>query len=299
MRVALSGGTGFLGRYVERILDGAGLDVCTLTRANVDGSAFDTRISTDYSTEDLTKHFQGIDAVVHLAAHRSGTNDVEDHLPSMVLTDHVYKASALAGVKQVVFASSISVYASRAPQPWGESDETTPNLMYGVTKLSGEILGNRLEMQTGIKVTNLRLAHLFGFDERNNYMINRFMRLAFNKKEIALNAPSHARRDFLYAKDAARSVLLSLEHGTSGTFNIGSNTAISNSIIGNTINLVFQNPHPLIVRDDKAHEGITSSQMEGSLARKVLGYRSNFSFEDALIEIREQMKGLEYVPLHY
>src|SRR5699024_4529954 len=143
-------------------------------------------------------------------------------------------------ITNIVYASTISVYSNTDLLPWTEKQIPAPYLMYGVSKLTNEHIGNIYSTKRNMYIKNLRLAHLFGFNEKNNYMINRFFRQAFHREQLVLNAKSVAKREFLYAKDSAKAILCALKQKSiSGTFNIGSGEALTNYEVANKINKVF------------------------------------------------------------
>lgn len=172
--------------------------------------------------------------------------------------------------------------------------------MYGVSKLANEYIGNIYSENKGLFVKNLRLAHLFGFNEKNNYMINRFFRQAFHGEKLVINGKSIAKREFLYAKDAAKAIVSSLKkYDLSGTFNIGSEEAFTNYEVAKIINSVFGNDGNLLINNPNSDEGIYSSYMDSSKARAILNFSPDYTFIKALNEIYKLMRGLDDVPLWY
>ncbi|MGM0605639.1 MAG: NAD-dependent epimerase/dehydratase family protein [Halobacteriota archaeon] len=107
---------------------------------------------TDY--DDIRPHFDGVDAVVHLAASVDLSASWEEILQTNVIgTANVLEAAADAEVESFVFASSIhtvGLYESElAPELYDpeydlELDHTTPvrpDSFYGVSKVFGEAMG--------------------------------------------------------------------------------------------------------------------------------------------------------------
>jgi UDP-glucose 4-epimerase len=103
---------------------------------------------------------QGIDTVVHLAADPSPEDDFSDSLlPNNVQgTYNVFRASADAGCRRVVFASSVHAvlgYPESTPVP--ESAPVWPANMYGVSKCFGESTGRKFATSDGLSCIAIRI----------------------------------------------------------------------------------------------------------------------------------------------
>ncbi|WP_339210616.1 NAD(P)-dependent oxidoreductase [Aeribacillus sp. FSL K6-8210] len=301
MRIAVTGGTGFLGKHVVEYIKKENNIPVVITRNIIDNSRndYEYRVS-DYSKTDLIDKLFDVDAVVHLAAKRGSQGMISEFHDNEILTQNLYEACCELNITNIVYASSISVYSDEKLLPWTEEQPPAPKLMYGVSKLACEYIGNIYSEKKGLHVKNLRFAHLYGFNEKNNYMINLFMRQAFHHEQLVLHAKSVAKREFLYAKDAAKAVVCTLKQSTlSGTFNVGSGEALTNYDVATQINTIFENEGNLLIEDPTADEGISSSYMDSSKAKTILKFSPDYTFSEALAEIRTLMKELDYVPLWY
>lgn len=300
MKVAITGGSGFLGNYVADALKKHNYTPIILTRKNLNNVKKVEYISTDYTKNDLSQKLHDIDAVVHLAAKRGSQGFIAEFHDNEIFTQNLYEACSEKGITNIVFASTISVYSGEELLPWTEKQLPSPYLMYGISKLSNEYIGNIYSEKRGLNIKNLRLAHLFGFNEENNYMINRFFRQAFHQEQLILDTKNVAKREFLYAKDAAKAIICALKQSSiSGTYNIGSGASFTNLEVAEKINSVFGNDNNLIVREPDAEERIQSSYMDSSKASKILNFSPNYTFTEALAEIYSLMRGLDDVPLWY
>ncbi|WP_096550376.1 NAD-dependent epimerase/dehydratase family protein [Ureibacillus thermosphaericus] len=300
MKIAITGGSGFLGRYVINAIKDLNHTSIILTRKDLENENDVEYRKTDYTINDLIQKLHDVDAVVHLAAKRGSQGNISEFHNNEILTQNLYESCFENNITNIVFASSISVYSDAKSLPWTEKDLPSPSLMYGISKLANEYIGNLYSEKKGLCIKNLRFAHLFGFNEKNNYMINRFLRQAFHKEQLVINTKSVAKREFLYAKDAAKAIICALKHSTvSGTFNIGSGDAFTNYEVAEKINAIFGNDKNLLIKNSDAEETIKSSYMDSSKARKELNFSSDYTFEEALKEIYSLMWGLDDVPLWY
>ncbi|WP_455537643.1 NAD-dependent epimerase/dehydratase family protein [Terrisporobacter sp.] len=301
MKIAVLGGTGFLGGYVVDKLKKENNIPVVLTRREINETFEKCQYRmTDYTKEDLIDKLSDIDAVVHLAAKRASTGNISEFHDNETLTQNLYDACVELNIKNIVYASTISVYSDEACLPWNEDNLPCPKLMYGVSKITCEYIGNIYSSKKGLNIKNLRFAHLYGFNEKNNYMINRFFRQAFNKQQLVIENKSISKREFLYAKDAAKAIYYALKKkDIAGTFNIGSGAALTNYEVANMINNNFNNKDNIIIKNPNVKENIEPSYMDSSKAKLELGFEADYAFEKAVGEIYELMKGLEDVPLFY
>lgn len=298
MKIAITGGTGLLGTAIVELLKKQKIEYLILSRQK--HSVNDTIITTDYSVEYLTTIFKNVDVVFHLAASRGPKNSIGEFHPDEILTQNIYEAAIKASVKKVVYASTISVYSDQETLPWIEKESTQPVSLYGISKLSCEMIGNYYARKYNLQVVNLRLAHLFGPNEKNNYMINLFMRKAYHKMTLELHKTSNAKREFLYVKDAARAFVHTIEHHYTGTYNIGnSNSRLTNLEVAQKINEVFLNQGNLLIVNPSEKDALESSFMDLKYTEKSIDFKPMYSFENALQEIKKAMEEAISVPIIY
>jgi nucleoside-diphosphate-sugar epimerase len=173
-KVLITGAEGNIGSGLRRNLAET-YDLHALTREPVDGLA-----STVADVADLVAilpAFQGMDAVIHLAA--SATVDAE--WPDVLHNNieglyNVFEASRQAGVTQVVFASSNhtvggyeadgapELYRRRAGVMVGIDAPLRPDSLYGVSKVFGEAIGRYYVEKFGLKVYCLRIGSVLPDD---------------------------------------------------------------------------------------------------------------------------------------
>lgn len=120
------------------------------------------------------QQFEGVDAVVHLAANPNPTPPWADLLASNLDTVvNVFNAAAQAGVRRVVFASSNhamgaykditephTITVDAPPRPgsrWEQDDKIRDSTPYGALKLVGERVGKCFAAAYPMSVVNVRI----------------------------------------------------------------------------------------------------------------------------------------------
>ncbi|HEX3721498.1 MAG TPA: NAD(P)-dependent oxidoreductase, partial [Nitrolancea sp.] len=165
-RVLVTGAAGTIGSAVRHHLgDRYELHALTLEPAD-----FPSTVANIVDLDAILPAFEGMDAVVHLAASIQVDTPWEDILPNNLIgTYNVYEAARRAGVERVVFASSNhtigwyefesspEVYQLDDPRVWDETVEVRPDSLYGVSKVYGEALGRHYVDRYGLRVFCLRI----------------------------------------------------------------------------------------------------------------------------------------------
>ncbi len=145
-KVLITGATGKVGtRFVPRIL-AKGYDVRILARDAAKASALAELgarvvIGDLNNTDTLSSAAEGIDAVIHMAAYYSTTNDNEGIIrANHAGTTALANASMAAGVKRFIFVSTGKVYRPDSPHPAKENDLLNINApgAYFASKIAAE-----------------------------------------------------------------------------------------------------------------------------------------------------------------
>ncbi|MBT3141772.1 NAD-dependent epimerase/dehydratase family protein [Falsiruegeria litorea] len=241
--VAVTGASGFIGRYLCADLEAAGYRVRRLGRSAPE-MAEDRQ--TDYSRDSLTAALEGVDAVIHLAGRRMTREDAPMDLapfwePNVAVIGDLVAAAQANGVSKIVLASTIAVYSAGSGLPYRESAPTRPINAYALSKLMAE---QHLEMQTRAKgpaAVSLRLAAVYGHGEKGTPALMKFIGLANAGETIVLTGNADYRIDQLYVRDATSAFLAALRGVATGVYNIGGGRAVPVGEIAETVNDVFGN----------------------------------------------------------
>jgi predicted dehydrogenase/nucleoside-diphosphate-sugar epimerase len=171
-RVVVTGGTGFLGRALVRELVGQGKAVRVLARR--EPASWERIAGADYLTADLGETldqglFRNARCVIHAAAETAGAW-AEHQRNSVDATEHVVRAAAAAGVKQMVHFSSLAVLDP--PRGGGPIADDSPLRAdsrgagpYVWGKVESERLALRLGAELGLAVKVVRPGALVDYAE--------------------------------------------------------------------------------------------------------------------------------------
>ncbi len=219
MKIAVTGGSGFIGSHVVDRLRDAGHDIIVIdTRPphRVDVSYRDVDIT---DVAGLVRVTSGCDAIVHLAA-VSNVNDAHaDPIGTMEInvvgTARVCEAARRNQVGRVLFASTVWVYASAAGD--GPLTEESPlastgtGHVYTASKVAAELVLSSFGELYGVPYTILRYGIPFGPRMRGELVIPRFLRNARDGGLITIQGDGLQFRNYLYVEDLADAHVLALD----------------------------------------------------------------------------------------
>lgn len=237
MKVLVTGGAGFIGSHVNKLLLDQGHQVTVVDDlSRGDQNSIDPRASFQKaSLEDqaaLEKILPGHDAVVHMASYievgESVKNPVEFTQNNIVGTVKLLEAMKNTGVKKMIFSSSACVYGKPAKTPITEEDplgeQENP---YGITKVTMEQFCKLYQTLHGFDVTILRYFNPYGPGELHQpetHAIPNFIKAALNKSPIPLYWKGEQIRDFIYIDDLAEAHVLALPLTGFHIYNVGTQT---------------------------------------------------------------------------
>ena len=245
MRVLVTGGSGFIGSHVVDKLRARGhepviYDLRPLAVASRPGTV-DTVLGSITDREALERALHSCDAVAHLAA-VADVNDVhaspEDaERVNARGTVAVLEAARRAGVKRIVYASTIWVYSDCESD---EVDEDTllppPSHLYTSTKLAGELYCKAYQELYGIDYTILRFGIPYGPRAREAAVIPAFVNKALAGEPLTLAGDGSQSRRFVYVEDLADGVALGLEDvAVNRVYNLASDENVTIKQIAETV----------------------------------------------------------------
>jgi len=290
VKVAVTGGSGFIGSHVVDRLHAAGNEVVVIdTRAP-------HRRDVTYRDADITdlaglvRATTGCDALFHLAA-VSNVNDahadpVGTFEVNVAGTARACEAARRNQIGRVLLASTVWVYAS-APGD-GTLTEDSPLLptgtghVYTASKIAAELVVSSFGELYGIPYTILRYGIPFGPRMREELVIPRFMASARDGTRITIQGDGLQFRNYLYVEDLADAHVLALgEAGVNQVFNLEGPAPVSIRDIAETARSLV-NPQARIEYVAARPGDYAGREISAAKAERLLGWTATTSFDDGV-----------------
>jgi UDP-glucose 4-epimerase len=282
MRIAVTGGSGKLGRTVVAVLRESGHETTNLDQTGVRGPGFLKVDLTDYGqvvdalfgVRDGSAPV-GFDAVVHLGAIPAPgiLSDVATFHNNMLGTFNVFQAARRAGITNIVYASSETVLGLPfdAPPPYIPVDEeydARPESTYSLVKHLEEQMAIQLtRWDPTLKIIALRFSNVMDPADYD----------AFGDFDADATARKWNLWGYIDARDGAQAVQKALELETTGfdRFIIAAADTVMSRPNAELVAEVF--PEVEVTRELGEHDTMLSIDK----ARRVLGFDPQHSWRDA------------------
>jgi nucleoside-diphosphate-sugar epimerase len=180
-------------------------------RAHAPGAGDSIAVGDIGPTTDWRAALQGVQCVVHLAArthvlHESAADPLAEYRRANVeATERLARQAAAAGVRRLVFMSSIKVNGEATHgRPYTETDPPRPEDAYGTSKWETERALARVATESGLEVVVLRPPLVYGPGVKGNFL--RLMRLVASGTPLPFASIAN-RRSLVYVGNLADAVV--------------------------------------------------------------------------------------------
>jgi UDP-glucose 4-epimerase len=247
--VMITGGLGFIGSNLARLLADLGADVLLVDSLipdyggnlfNIDGLGNRVRVNVadirqqstmNYLVQDRDVIFNLAGQVSHIDSMREPYTDLEINCRSQLT---LLEACRHHNPRvKVVFAGTRQVYGRPDSLPVDESHLVRPTDVNGINKAAGEYYHLVYNNVFGVRACSLRLTNVYGprqlISHNRQGFIGWFIRLAIEDKPIQIYGDGSQMRDFVYVDDAADAFLRAgaIDACNGEVFNVGGDQPIS------------------------------------------------------------------------
>jgi nucleoside-diphosphate-sugar epimerase len=204
-KILLTGAGGFIGYALRAHWRGSGVPFVGVVRDVDPGDVHSDELIAlgDLAGADWPRALVGIDTVVHLAAR---THVLHEHHPdpeaafrlaNVEVTRQLAQAAVTAGVRRLVFASSVKVNGEATPRnrAFTERDAVAPEDAYGRSKWAAEQQLAAIAHGSPLEVVILRLPLVYGPGVKGNFLS--LLRWIASERPLPL-ASIDNRRSLLY-----------------------------------------------------------------------------------------------------
>lgn len=311
MAILVTGGAGYIGSHTVRLLRNLGRDVIVLdSLERADGSALlgaELVIGSIADEALVTKTCReyNVTAIIHFAAYKSVGESMAS--PGMYWqnnvagTVHLAEAALSAGVQQMVFSSSASVYGNPSITPITEDAEIRPENVYAESKASMERVLSWYGETHGMRSVSLRYfnaagASLDGVIGEDWTVTTNLIPLVM-KAVLGVSGPVQVFgddyptsdgtgiRDYIHVEDLARAHVAALDYldrgGVSTAINLG--TGVGSSVLDilrrTAEEAGHEVPHNIVERrvGDPA-----TVYADPSAAEAMLGWKAELTLDDII-----------------
>lgn len=207
MKVLVTGANGFVGRAVIDELNQRGWQVRGAVRRPLDLPGVELAVVGDIGpATDWRAALQDCEAVIHLAARvhqldRGAAGDLEAfRLVNVAGSENLARQAVAAGVKRLVFVSTVKVHGEGQANPYRESDPPQPSDAYAVSKWEAEQALTKIGVQEGLELTIIRPPLVYGPAVGANFL--RLLRLSLKGLPLPLGGVRN-RRSLIYVGNLA------------------------------------------------------------------------------------------------
>ena len=282
MTVLVTGGAGYIGSHVVRLLQQQGREVLVIdnlssgVEARLSGA---TLVELDLAATDATARLaelikaHSVDSVIHFAARKQVGESVqkpewyfEQNIGGMA---HLLEAMKQTNVTKLVFSSSAATYGIPTDDYVGEDYDCKPINPYGQTKLIGEWMVANAQRAWGLRGANLRYFNVAGAgwnDLADTAVMNLvpivLAALRDNKTPMVFGddyptEDGSCVRDYVHVLDLAEAHIAALDYLNKddrkhATFNVGSGEGSSVFEVLNEIKKVSGNDFEIDVQPRRA-----------------------------------------------
>jgi UDP-glucose 4-epimerase len=252
-------------------------------------------------SDTCIKSTEGVDMVVHLAAHAGVIPSIEDPYYDFEVntlgTLNLLSASVENKVEKFIFASSNAPMGDQPP-PMNEGLVPRPLSPYGASKLACEGYCSAFYGSYGLKTVILRFSNAYGpYSLHKNSVIAKFIKDGLTEGRLTVYGDGLQTRDFIHVDDLSNVISIILNEVKypgakpwGDTFHLGTGRETKIIDLAEIVKRLF-NEEPRIVFEPPRIGEIKRNYSDTGKAMKVFGFSSKVGLEDGIRGLYEWFLG--------
>lgn len=311
-RILVTGCCGFIGSHLSIRLCANGHDVTGIDwmKGSEDRKSKSMEILSDFDNfrlieEDITHVIpnEKFDFVFHLAAIAGVRGSIDDPINTMksnvIGTTKIFDWSRRGGSRNIIYASSSSVYGLNKRVPFSEIDTLEKiNSPYAASKMSSETIASTFTRLFPIKSIGLRFFTVYGPRGREDMAIHKFLNWVDNGEPLTVFGDGSSSRDYTFVDDIVDGIMatmdfitVSMKDHSHEVFNLGNNSPVLLSelieLVGKTVG-----KEPIINRQPDQLGDVPVTYANIDKAIDLLGYDPKTNLSEGLRKTWDSMANL-------
>jgi UDP-glucose 4-epimerase len=304
MKIAITGGAGFIGEYLTTSYLNAGHDVLVIdnlsrgSRKAIDPRARfyeidvrDGKLSSilQHERPDLVSHH--VAQWKHDSHFERSLTDADVHIRGLL---NVLDCCVDASVRKIIFASGGNgMYGcvEAAQSPLSEETPLCPQQPIDISRMAGECYVRHYSRYYGLKHTILRYANVYGATNNTHktnqlHPINYFSRMLAARRRPIIRGTGEERYDHIFIDDVVRANHCILKRGDNQTFHISSGYCYTLNQLYQMVATAMKSAlQPLYLSDPLVASAIA---LDNTRAQQLLGWQPEVSIQEGTQRIVEQ-----------
>jgi len=214
-RILVTGGTGFIGRYVVDLLISDGFSPLItkfkeIAPGNSNVDAVEVDLTDPTQTKDLIKSYKP-QIVLHLAGVTPGHDDPTGsiyHNVNFTGTVNLLNALNNTGVSRLIMLGTAAEYGNQ-PIPFREDMPASPVSQYALSKAKANKFALDMHAANGFPVTILRVFTAYGFGQPDKMFFSQLIKCALLNQHFKMSDGSQ-KRDFVHIEAVVAAIKASM-----------------------------------------------------------------------------------------
>jgi UDP-glucose 4-epimerase len=311
--IIVTGGAGFIGSELVSQLVDSGAEV-TVVDNLVNGKRENIESALDRGARLLTADIRDIDSlktvikdarVIYnlacLGVRHSLHSPIENHEVNATATLNLIKACHENGIGRFVHVSTSEVYGTAQWVPMTEEHPTSPETVYGASKLAGEAYARAWYRTHKYPTVVVRPFNAYGprshHEGDSGEVIPKMMLRAMAGKPLVVFGDGNQTRDFNHVSDTARAIILAgvSKEAIGQTINIGSGRETGIIDLAREILRVAGQGNSEIEFRDARPGDVMRLRADSTLAATLLKYQPKIELGDGLVNLKTWYEGMGHL----